>query len=33
VTLMGWFVGQVMRKMRGKSDPNITKELLEELLK
>jgi aspartyl-tRNA(Asn)/glutamyl-tRNA(Gln) amidotransferase subunit B len=33
VTLMGWFVGQVMRKMRGKSDPNIAKELLEELLK
>ena len=33
VTLMGWFVGQVMRKMRGKSDPNVVRAVLEELLK
>ncbi len=33
VTLMGWFVGQVMRQMRGKADPNLTKSVLEELLK
>jgi aspartyl-tRNA(Asn)/glutamyl-tRNA(Gln) amidotransferase subunit B len=32
-TLMGWFVGQVMRKMRGKADPNIARQMLEELLK
>ena len=32
VTLMGWFVGQVMRKMRGKSDPNVVRAVLEELL-
>lgn len=32
-TLMGWFVGQVMRKMRGKADPNIARQILEELLK
>jgi aspartyl-tRNA(Asn)/glutamyl-tRNA(Gln) amidotransferase subunit B len=32
-TLMGWFVGQVMRKMRGKADPNIARQVLEELLK
>ena len=31
-TLIGWFVGQVMRKMRGKSDPNIARAILEELL-
>lgn len=32
VTLIGWFVGQVMRKMRGKADPNLTRKILEELL-
>ncbi|MCE1254478.1 MAG: Asp-tRNA(Asn)/Glu-tRNA(Gln) amidotransferase subunit GatB [Anaerolineae bacterium] len=32
-TLMGWFVGQVMRKMRGKSDPNVAREVLQDLLK
>jgi aspartyl-tRNA(Asn)/glutamyl-tRNA(Gln) amidotransferase subunit B len=33
VTLMGWFVGQVMKKMRGKADPQVAKSVLEELLK
>jgi aspartyl-tRNA(Asn)/glutamyl-tRNA(Gln) amidotransferase subunit B len=32
-TLMGWFVGQVMRKSRGKADPQLTKDVLEEMLK
>ncbi len=32
VTLMGWFVGQVMKKMRGKADPQLTRKVLEELL-
>jgi aspartyl-tRNA(Asn)/glutamyl-tRNA(Gln) amidotransferase subunit B len=32
VTLMGWFVGQVMRQMRGKADPNLTRQVLEEML-
>ncbi|MDD5368598.1 MAG: Asp-tRNA(Asn)/Glu-tRNA(Gln) amidotransferase subunit GatB, partial [Anaerolineaceae bacterium] len=32
VTLMGWFVGQVMKKMRGKADPSLAKMILEELL-
>ena len=31
-TLIGWFVGQVMKKMRGKADPNIAREILEQLL-
>lgn len=31
-TLIGWFVGQVMRKSRGKADPQLAKSLLEELL-
>ncbi|MBN1371688.1 MAG: Asp-tRNA(Asn)/Glu-tRNA(Gln) amidotransferase subunit GatB [Anaerolineaceae bacterium] len=31
-TLMGWFVGQVMRKMRGKADAALAKKILEELL-
>ena len=31
-TLMGWFVGQVMKKSRGKADPQLAKSLLEELL-
>ena len=33
VTLIGWFVGQVMQKMRGKADPNLAKGILEGLLK
>jgi aspartyl-tRNA(Asn)/glutamyl-tRNA(Gln) amidotransferase subunit B len=33
VGLMGWFVGQVMKKMRGKADPNLARTTLEELLK
>lgn len=32
VALIGWFVGQVMKKMRGKADPNIARKILEELL-
>jgi aspartyl-tRNA(Asn)/glutamyl-tRNA(Gln) amidotransferase subunit B len=32
VSLIGWFVGQVMKKMRGKADPNIARQILEELL-
>ena len=31
-TLMGWFVGQVMREMRGKADAAITRKVLEEML-
>ena len=31
-TLMGWFVGQVMRKMRGKADPQVAGKILTELL-
>ncbi len=31
-TLMGWFVGQVMRRMGGKADPNLARRILEELL-
>jgi aspartyl-tRNA(Asn)/glutamyl-tRNA(Gln) amidotransferase subunit B len=30
--LIGWFVGQVMRNSRGKADPQLAKDLLEELL-
>ncbi|MDD2694815.1 MAG: Asp-tRNA(Asn)/Glu-tRNA(Gln) amidotransferase subunit GatB [Anaerolineales bacterium] len=33
VTLIGWFVGQVMRKMRGKADPQLARAALEALLK
>ena len=33
VTLMGWFVGQVMKKMRGKADPQVAHSLLEEMLR
>jgi len=33
LTLMGWFVGQVMKKTQGKADPSIVKSLLESLLK
>lgn len=32
-SLIGWFVGQVMRKMRGKADPSIARGILDELLK
>jgi aspartyl-tRNA(Asn)/glutamyl-tRNA(Gln) amidotransferase subunit B len=32
-TLIGWFVGQVMKKMRGKAEPQLTRQILEELLK
>jgi aspartyl-tRNA(Asn)/glutamyl-tRNA(Gln) amidotransferase subunit B len=32
VTLMGWFVGQVMKKMRGKADATLARKILEELL-
>jgi len=32
-SLIGWFVGQVMREMRGKADPEKAKEILLELLK
>ena len=31
--LIGWFVGQVMRKTRGKADPQLVRATLEELLK
>ena len=30
--LMGWFVGQVMKKSQGKADPQMAKAILEELL-
>ncbi len=32
VTLIGWFVGQVMKKMRGKADAALARGILEELL-
>jgi aspartyl-tRNA(Asn)/glutamyl-tRNA(Gln) amidotransferase subunit B len=32
ITLMGWFVGQVMRKTQGKADPGMVRVLLESLL-
>jgi aspartyl-tRNA(Asn)/glutamyl-tRNA(Gln) amidotransferase subunit B len=32
-SLIGWFVGQVMRESRGKADPNAAREVLKELLK
>ena len=31
-TLIGWFVGQLMRKSRGKADPQMARTILEELL-
>jgi aspartyl-tRNA(Asn)/glutamyl-tRNA(Gln) amidotransferase subunit B len=31
-TLMGWFVGPVKRQMRGKADPNLPRQVLEEML-
>ena len=30
-TLIGWFVGQVMKEMRGKADPEMAKAILSEL--
>jgi aspartyl-tRNA(Asn)/glutamyl-tRNA(Gln) amidotransferase subunit B len=33
VTLIGWFVGQVMKKMGGKADPQLARSILEELLR
>jgi aspartyl-tRNA(Asn)/glutamyl-tRNA(Gln) amidotransferase subunit B len=33
ITLIGWFVGQVMRKTQGKADPALVKTTLESLLK
>jgi aspartyl-tRNA(Asn)/glutamyl-tRNA(Gln) amidotransferase subunit B len=32
-TLIGWFVGQVMRAMRGKADPQLARSIMEEMLK
>jgi aspartyl-tRNA(Asn)/glutamyl-tRNA(Gln) amidotransferase subunit B len=32
VTLIGWFVGQVMKKSRGKADPQLARRILEDLL-
>jgi len=32
-SLLGWFVGQVMKKLKGKADPRVARSLLEELLK
>ena len=31
-TIIGWFVGQVMKQSRGKADPQLTRSMLEELL-
>jgi aspartyl-tRNA(Asn)/glutamyl-tRNA(Gln) amidotransferase subunit B len=31
-TLMGWFIGQAMRKSRGKADPQLVRQMLEEML-
>jgi aspartyl-tRNA(Asn)/glutamyl-tRNA(Gln) amidotransferase subunit B len=31
-TLIGWFVGQVMKRSRGKADPQLARTILEELL-
>ncbi len=31
-SLIGWFVGQVMKEMRGKADPQAARKILEELL-
>jgi Asp-tRNA(Asn)/Glu-tRNA(Gln) amidotransferase B subunit len=30
---MGWFVGAVMKKMRGQADAALARQILEELLK
>jgi aspartyl-tRNA(Asn)/glutamyl-tRNA(Gln) amidotransferase subunit B len=32
-TILGWFVGQVMRKTQGKANPQLVREVLEKLLK
>ncbi|HEY9075311.1 MAG TPA: Asp-tRNA(Asn)/Glu-tRNA(Gln) amidotransferase subunit GatB [Anaerolineaceae bacterium] len=32
ITLIGWFVGAVMKKMRGKADASLARSILEELL-
>ena len=32
-SLIGWFVGQVMREMRGKADPQMARQIMDELLK
>ncbi|MEN6434878.1 MAG: Asp-tRNA(Asn)/Glu-tRNA(Gln) amidotransferase GatCAB subunit B, partial [Anaerolineaceae bacterium] len=32
VSLIGWFVGQVMKEMRGKADPQAARRIMEELL-
>jgi len=32
VTLIGWFVGQVMKKSQGKADPQLARAILEQLL-
>jgi len=32
VALIGWFVGQVMKKMRGKADPQIARKVMKEML-
>jgi Asp-tRNA(Asn)/Glu-tRNA(Gln) amidotransferase B subunit len=31
-SLIGWFVGQVMRKSRGKADPQLVRSILEGML-
>ena len=31
-SIIGWFVGQVMKQSRGKADPQLTRSMLEELL-
>ena len=31
-TIIGWFVGQVMKQSRGKADPQLTRSMLEDLL-
>ena len=31
-TIIGWFVGQVMKQSRGKADPQLTRTMLEDLL-
>jgi len=28
VTLIGWFVGQVMKEMRGKADPQMARKIM-----
>jgi len=32
LTLLGWFVGQVMKQMHGQADPTLVRQILEELL-